>query len=67
MTLTSLRYCTRKLTFLLISTLSISLAIDEKFDDKIDGVADPCTDASLFWGDQVSFANLARSFNAHRL
>ena len=28
--------------------------VEEKlvYDDKINGVADPCTEASLFWGDQ---------------
>jgi len=24
-----------------------------KYDDKVDGIADPCSEASLFWGDQA--------------
>ena len=55
MVLRRLVFLSRTINFLLLRDVSISQAIeDDKFDDKIDGVADPCTDASLFWGDQVS-------------
>ncbi len=48
-------FFSKTINFLLFWNLSISQALEEdKFDEKIDGVADPCTDASLFWGDQVS-------------
>ena len=54
MVLRRLAFLARTINFLLLWNLLISQAIEEdKFDDKIDGVADPCTDASLFWGDQV--------------
>ena len=32
---------------------SVLVTDTTKYDEKLQGVADPCTEASLFWGDQA--------------